>query len=199
MEGVRAGLADGFRTALEQAGVVVGEEAGAVHRARLLVGGERDDEVAPGAYARAHPVADDGEDHRVHVLHVDGAAPPDHAVAHLAGERVHAPVVRPRGDDVEMTVDEQGGGGGVGAREARDDVGAPRGALQERRFEAGVGELCRRVLGGGPLTAVAAAPVGGVDTDELGGEPDDFVQRPLTHRVFDVSHIAPPRRPRRSW
>jgi D-amino peptidase len=81
----------------------------------------------------------------------------------------------------------------VGALDPGDDVRTAPGALQERGLQARLGEPCGGVLGGGPFLAVAAAPVGGVDTDEVGGELDDLVQGLL------VSHTAPPPRPRRSW
>src|SRR3712207_7922274 len=42
----------------------------------------------------AGPIADQCQDHRVHVLHVDRAATPDVAVALLAGERMDAPLDR---------------------------------------------------------------------------------------------------------
>ena len=50
---------------------------------------------APGALGHGRPRsrAHDGEDHRVHVLHVDRAASPHAAVADLARERVDRPVL----------------------------------------------------------------------------------------------------------
>ena len=154
VEGEGAGLADALRAALEELGVLVGEEAGAVVRAGLLVGGVGDDDVAARAYARTGPGADDGEDHRVHVLHVDGAAPPHDAVADLAGEGVHGPVGRLGGHHVEVAVDEEGVGGRVGALDPGDDVGPARRALQEGRFQPGVREPLGDVLGGRSFPAV---------------------------------------------
>ena len=151
-------------------GCSVGEEPGAVLGAGLLVGGERDHDVPAGPYARARPVPDDREDHRVHVLHVDRAAAPHHAVADLAGERVHGPVAGLGGHHVQMTVDEQGVGRRVGALDPGDDVGTALGALQQGGLQARLGQPRGGVLGGGPLPAVAAAAVGGVDPDEVGGE-----------------------------
>ena len=86
----------------------------------LLVGGEREHDVAGGLAALAQPLADDGQHHRVHVLHVDRAAAPDAAVGDLAGERVVPPVGGVGGHDVEVAVDEQGGPGrGPGPRSGR--------------------------------------------------------------------------------
>ncbi len=55
VEGVGAGLADALGAALEQLGVLVGEEAGAVGGAVLLVGGEGEHDVAAGALRRSGP------------------------------------------------------------------------------------------------------------------------------------------------
>ena len=67
----------------------------------------------------------------------------------------------------------------VGALDPGDHVRTPRRALQQRGLEAGLGEPLGHVLGGGPLLAVAAAAVGGVDADQLGGEGHHLVERLL--------------------
>ena len=93
--------------------MVVHQPARPVGAARLLVGQERQDHIAGRTAAFPHPLADDGEDHRVHVLHVHGAAAPDArfvpAVVDLARERVDPPVRRVGGNHVEVAVEEQGG------------------------------------------------------------------------------------------
>lgn len=144
VEGVGAGLADALGAALEEVGVAVGEESGAVGGAVLLVRGEGQHDVAPGAQARAGPGADSGEHHRVHVLHVDGAAAPDDAVADLAGERVDGPVRGLGGHHVEVAVDEQGVGGRVGAGDPGHDIGPAGRGLQDARLDPGVGRAARR-------------------------------------------------------
>ena len=60
-----------------------------------------------GRSPRARPLPDHRQQHRVHVLHVDRAAAPDEAVPLLAGERVHRPLARVGGDDVEVAVQQQ--------------------------------------------------------------------------------------------
>ena len=102
-----ADLADRLGAALEQVGVLVDQPAGAELAAGLLVGDEGQHDVARRLDAGAGPVADQRQHHRVHVLHVDRAAAPDVAVALLAGERVHAPLGRIGGDDVEVAVHQQ--------------------------------------------------------------------------------------------
>ena len=77
--------------------------------ARLLVGQERQHDVTRRLAAFAQPLAHDRQHHRVHVLHVDRAAAPHAAVGDLAGQRVHPPVGRVGGDDVEVAVDQQRG------------------------------------------------------------------------------------------
>ena len=102
-----ADLADRLGAALEQVGVLVDQPAGAELAAGLLVGDVGQHDVARRLDAGAGPVADQRQDHGVHVLHVDRAAAPDVAVALLAGERVDAPLGRIGGDDVEVAVHEQ--------------------------------------------------------------------------------------------
>ncbi len=103
-----ADLADRLGAALEELRVVVDQPVRAEPAAGLLVGHERQHDVARrlAAAARAHS-PDDGERHRVHVLHVDRAAAPDAAVDDLAGERVDRPVGGVGRHDVEVAVDQQ--------------------------------------------------------------------------------------------
>ena len=63
--------------------------------------------TAARAPAPARPAPDDGQHHRVQVLHVDGAATPHAAVADLARERVDLPVLGRRRYDVEVAVHQQ--------------------------------------------------------------------------------------------
>ena len=102
-----AHLADRLGAAVEHLRVVVDQPVGTEASARLLVGEEGEHQVAGRAPSRPHPVADDGEDHRVHVLHVDRAAAPDAAVGDLAGERVDLPLLGHGRHDVEVAVDEE--------------------------------------------------------------------------------------------
>ena len=108
-DGVAADLADRLGRAGEPLGPVLHDERGAFDAAVLLVGEEREDEVALGLLAGAEDVGHRRQDHGVHVLHVDGAAAPQHPVADLAGERVDAPVLGDRGDDVEVAVQDERG------------------------------------------------------------------------------------------
>ena len=87
--------------------------------------------VARRLGAGAGEVAQVGQDHRVHVLHVDGAAAPDAAVALLGGERVDLPVGGVGRHDVEVAVDGEAGPVAVRALDADDDAGPPGLALEE--------------------------------------------------------------------
>jgi hypothetical protein len=69
-------LADPLRAALEQLGTVVGHPVAAENPAGLLIGREAQDDGTGGRPPRAQSVADDRQDHRVHVLHVDRTATP---------------------------------------------------------------------------------------------------------------------------
>src|SRR5206468_6473157 len=116
-----ADLADRLSAALEQIRVVVDEPVGAVEAAGLLVGDEGEYDVTARLLALADPVGDDGQRHRVHVLHVDSAAAPEAVVADLTGERIHLPVRGVGRYDVQVPVDQQRRSGGVDARPARDN------------------------------------------------------------------------------
>ena len=102
-----ADLADRLGDAVEQVGAVVDQPLAAVLAAGLLVGHEREHQIARRHDAGAFEVPRDGEHHADHVLHVDRAAAPDVAVLDGAGERVHAPVGGLGGHHVEVAVDQQ--------------------------------------------------------------------------------------------
>ena len=130
---VAADLADRLGRAVEELGMPVDEPARADPAARLLVGEERHDELALGQGPRPEDVAERGEHHRVHVLHVHGAAAPQHPVADLARERVDAPVARVGGHHVEVPVQHECGLVGVASRHARHDARPARLGLEEPR------------------------------------------------------------------
>ena len=156
---------------------LVDEEVGALAATGLLVGGVGQHDVAVGFDAGAGPVAHQREGHGVHVLHVDRAAAPDVAVALLAGERVHAPLGRVGGDDVQVAVDQQGRPRAVAALDAGDQAGPPPLGLVDDRGDADLVELARHPLGGDPLAgARGGAPgVRRVDADEVREQLGDLV------------------------
>src|SRR5260370_39106068 len=80
-----ADLADGLGNALEQVRVVVHQPACAVRAASFLIGEERQHHVTRRPAALPEPLADDPEDHGVHVLHVPGAAAPGPVVQPVPG------------------------------------------------------------------------------------------------------------------
>ena len=175
-EGEAADLADRLGDALEEVGVLVDEVPRAVRAAGLLVGEEGEHDVARGLAAAAQPVAYDRQRHRVHVLHVDGAAAPHAAVGDLAGEGVVGPVRRVGRYDVGVAVDEQRGPGRVLALDPGHGRGAARVRLEDLRLEPHLGELLGDVLGGLALArARVVAVVAGVDPDQLAAEVDDLV------------------------
>ncbi len=119
-----ADLADGLGAPLEQVRLLLDQVTGAPDAASLLVGEEREDDVARRLAPGAHPLADDGQHHRVHVLHVDGATSPDATLGHLGGERVVGPLLGLGGHDVEVAVHEQPGAAGVRPLDPGHDAGA---------------------------------------------------------------------------
>ena len=228
VEGEGPRFADALGAALEQLRVVPHQVVGAEGGAVLLVRGEGQHDVAARAAALAGPGPDDRQHHRVHVLHVDRAAPPDHPVADLTGERVHRPVGGLGGHHVQMAVDQQGVGVRIRPGDAGHHVGAAGSRLDQPRLDARLGQPLGHVLRGGPLGAVPAAAVGGVDPDQLRGEADHLVQghvvrgclvrghvvqgHAIQGRVLPghlassrpvhgrpLSHTAPPLPPRRGW
>ncbi len=181
---VAADLADRLGGAVEELRMPVDEPARTGAAARLLVGEERHDELALGQRPRPEDVAERGEHHRVHVLHVHGAATPQHPVADLAGERVDAPVARVGRHDVEVTVQHERGLVGVASGNAGDDARAARFGLEELGREAQCRELRLDVLGGLALPLrPALAVVGRVESDEVAGDHRRLVE--LGGRLLD--------------
>jgi hypothetical protein len=174
---IAADLADRLGGPGEELGAVVDEPARADAAARLLIGEERDDDVAFGLPPATEDLAERGEHHRVHVLHVDGSATPEHAVADLPGEGVDAPVARVGRDDVEVPVQHECGLLGVAPRHAGDDARATRLGLEQLWREAQCGELRLDVLGRLALPlGPAFAVVRRVDPDEVASDPRGLVE-----------------------
>ena len=116
---------------MEELGPLLDEPARAVLAAGLLVGDRREDDVAPQLRARAAQREHHRQLHGDHVLHVDRAAAPDHAVDEIAAERVARPGLRVDGDDVDVAEqDERRLGGGAAGGEARDARAAARGSAR---------------------------------------------------------------------
>ena len=117
-----ADLADRLGHSLEQVGPVIHQPLAAVLAAGLLVGQEREHQVARWDDASAFEVPGDRDHHADHVLHVDRAAAPHVAVLEGTGERVHAPVRRLGGHHVEVPVQHQGPARGVRALQPGEDI-----------------------------------------------------------------------------
>ncbi len=164
-------------------GVRLAEPGEAEAVADLLVGGGGEDQVAGRLEALA---GERGDRDRVrgHLpLHVERAAPPDLAVAHLAGERRHRPLGGVGEDDV-----------GVAEQQQRRAVAATRnpgdeaGALGHARVEVAANAVCLEVfaqeLG---RRRLVAGRVGRVDADEPAEQIGDFV--PQAH-VRSLRNVA---------
>src|SRR5699024_1541888 len=139
LHGVAADLADGLGGSLEEFGLVVHRITGAVGAAVFLIGEERHDEISRGLPAVAFHIAHQGQDHGVHVLHVHGAAAPDHAVHLVPAEGVHLPVACLGGHHIEVPVHHQGIPAGVGAGDAQHHAGAADGGFEVGGFVADLG------------------------------------------------------------
>ncbi len=191
-------LADGLGAALEEVRPVLDEPLRPERAARLLVGEEGEDEVARRHDAVAAEPAGDRDHHRVHVLHVDRAAAPHVAVLHRTGERVHRPLRRLGGHDVEVPVDEQRATLAVRPGQPAEDVRcAGRARVEDLHLVPDLGELPRDVLRRLPLPdrALRLAGVGGVDRDELRGQLDDLVLGGARHGHLPTTVWRGPGRP----
>ena len=89
--------------------------------AGLLVRQEEQHDVTAGPDAPLLPLLHDGEDHRVHVLHVHRPAAPHHAVVDRSFERRDGPVGCDGRHDIEVQVDGQRVRVGVLTRYAAHD------------------------------------------------------------------------------
>ena len=166
-------------TPSKTSGWLVDEEVRALRAAGLLVGEEHDDEVARRHGPGAGDVPHAREDHRVHVLHVDRAPPPDAPVALLRREGVDRPVRGVRRDDVEVAMDAQGSSLPVGAGDAHGDAHAARVALEGLGLQTHLSQLVDDVCRGLRLPRTApVAVVRRVDPDQLPAELDDLVLGP---------------------
>ncbi len=180
---VAADLADRLGDAVEELGTGLHDVVRAEDSPSLLVGEEGEDDIAWGLGTAAGQVADVGQDHGVHVLHVHRASTPDAPVAQLGTERVDLPVGSIGGHDVEVAVDAQGRPVAVLALDAHEDARAARVALHDRRLEADLAQLGDDVLRRLPLPRPAAvAVVGAVDPDEVATDAHHLVDRTLHAR-----------------
>ena len=178
-DAVAADLADRLGDTLEDLGVLGHHEVRPLGATGLLVGEEDHDEVARRHGAGAREVAHGGQHHRVHVLHVDRAAPPDAAVALLPRERVDRPVGGVGRHDVEVAVQAQRAAVAVGAGQPHGDADPPGVALEGLRLEADLAQPVDDVGRRLGLAGAAAVPVvARVDPDQLLADPDDLVLGP---------------------
>ena len=106
----------------------------------FFIAEECNDEFAMRFVSRPQNLSDGGEDHGVHVLHVNRSATPEHSVANLAGKRINRPVCWVYGNDIEVTVDNECWQFRVGARNPSNDgrtagCGVDVVRLEPERFE----------------------------------------------------------------
>nr|BFE58557.1 hypothetical protein GCM10020063_030830 [Dactylosporangium thailandense] len=140
--------------------MLIDEKARALPPARLLVGDEREHDVAGRYHIVTLELPRDRQRHGHHVLHVDRAASPQVAVADLAGEGRHGPLGRVGRHHIEVTVHEERATLRVGAGQAHDDVAALGRRLQVHRLETGVGEALGHELRRGALVPAGAVVAG---------------------------------------
>ncbi len=179
---VAADLADRLGAVREQLGPVPYDPLRSPDPARLLVGEEREHEVTRRGDLVRDEVAEVGQHHADHVLHVDRAPPVQHAVHDVAREGVVAPRLGVGRHDVEMPVQDQPGTAAVRAGDAYDEARPARRRLHVLRLEADLTEKPQHVLGRPVLTGPRpVTDVGRVDPYELGRDPDGLFGKLLRH------------------
>ena len=104
---VAAELAQGMPHALEQIGVLLDEELHPGATAGLLVGGQRENDVAGRRGVGRGDAHQRRQENRDSTLHVEGASPPHLAVDQFAAERRMSPLARVGRNDVNVAVQEQ--------------------------------------------------------------------------------------------
>ena len=169
-------LADRLGRPGEPLRMVVDHPVATEDPAGLLVGEEDHGERSRRASTGPGQVPDAGQDHGVHVLHVDRTPAPQAAIAFLRPEGVDAPVRSGGGDDVEVTVDDQTRADRIGTLETEQDAGAARGALDKHGVQPDLLQLPHDVLGRGPLPrAGSVAGVRRVDPQQVAAQPGGVI------------------------
>src|SRR5450631_765303 len=160
---------------LEHLRVVFHDPMAAEHSPCLLIGEEAEDQVTWWLQARSCEMAEIGQDHGVHILHIDRATPPDTAVPDLGGEGIHLPVGCVRRHHVQVSMDRQSRTSPVRTLNADKDIGAPWCALDIPWIEPEPDKLLHDVRCAGSLArAGTIAVVAGVDLDEIAADADNF-------------------------
>ena len=95
---------DRFSSALEQLRTLVHGVTGAVFTASLLVGEKGEDNVPLGLPSGSGQIPHDGQDHGIHVLHVNGTAAPDESILQFRAEGIHGPLIAQCGNNVKVSV-----------------------------------------------------------------------------------------------
>ena len=194
-----ADLPDSLGASVELVTVLLDEHLGASMAAGLLVCGEAEHDRPLGHVAGLLPCPHRREEHRVEVLHVDGATTPHVAVPHLAAERVDLPVRGRRGHDVEMPVQQQPtpltGRPVAVAAPGRHDRRTTGLGLVEPRLDADVLEQPGDVLGRLALPrTLLVTVVGRVDPDQFTAELHDLrcrvVRRVARARSVLGAHVS---------
>jgi len=111
--------------------VVLDEPVSPQDATSLLVSGEHQGDRTVRNGSSTLTGTNDREQHRVEILHVDGAAAEQIAVDDLCGEWVDLPVSALRGNDIQVSVDEQSGLGRVLVAPSGDHARAPRCGLEK--------------------------------------------------------------------
>ena len=143
---------------------VVVDQPGAARRAAgLLVGDHGQLEVAPQGHAQAGQQPDGDHAHGHHLLHVDRAPAPEHAVVDLPGERRVPPAPGLGRDHVDVAVEQQRGLGPVAPGQPGDQVGPARGRRQDLRLHPGLGEGAGKEL---DRLGLVPGRVGGVEPQQ---------------------------------
>jgi hypothetical protein len=164
-----AELAERVTRSREELGMLLGQEAGAVFAAVLLVAQHREDDIAAGPQLPARRTQEGVDEHRDAALHVERAAAPEPAVDELAAERRSRPLLAGRRDDVDVPVQQQRRRI-AGSGHARDQVGPGIVARDDARLDTGALEQLLYVR---DARALVAGRVRGVEPEQVAEKLDD--------------------------
>jgi hypothetical protein len=168
--------------------------ARAVHPAGLLVGEERQHQVAVGDHAAAGVVPGHGDQDGGVALHVHRAAAVQHAVVDLGTERRVGPVRGVGRDHVQVRVRDQRAAVGVRAGQPDHQVAPTRAGLRVLRPVAHLDQAVVQEPGGARLAVadrLRVAGVGAVDADQRPGELDGLVLQPAHAVQIRLSSAVP--------
>src|SRR6218665_1151110 len=140
------------RRASKNRGMIVNEPVRPEHAARFFVREKGDDEIALRLRSGAEDVPQCGQNHRIHVFHVDRTTAPQHAILDGASKRVNAPLGCLSRHDIQMPVHNERGLRAVASGYPDSEARSTRIGLEEAWSQSQPGQVRFDVFSGLSLT-----------------------------------------------